>query len=139
MAGITAVTDTTNGRTVRVTKGGSLAVGPIAPSDTFNATLGVDDTAVSIVPARSGQAFCITGIILTGNKNISTGTDAVVTIYEATHDDLSTSLNDLFIIPIARSSQTVINGILIEGRTGHEIMGKTTDDDVLVTILGFYL
>ena len=134
-----SIIDTDTGITARTTKGGSLAVGPISPSDTFNATLGVDNTPVEIVPARGKESFCITGIIMTGNKNIATGTDAVVTIYEATHADTATSVNDLFIIPIARSSQSIITDILIEGMVGHVIMGKTTDDDVLVTILGFYL
>jgi len=132
------ITDPDTGRTVGMSTSHALAVGPAKPSTSFNATFGVDDTPVEIVPGKC-EAFCITGIILTGNKNISTSVDATVTIYQATADDLTTSLADILIVPIARSSQTALTNILLEVPAGYYIMGKTSDDDVLATILGFYV
>ena len=85
-----------------------------------------------------GNALAVS-IILTGNKNISGTVDAVVEIFEATADDLTTSIGDILVIPVGKSAQTVLPGILIEVPEAVFIMGKTSDDDVLVTILGFYL
>jgi hypothetical protein len=42
---------TSSGRTAKVDIAGALAVSPSSPSLPFNATLGVDDTPVEIVPA----------------------------------------------------------------------------------------
>jgi hypothetical protein len=101
--------------------------------------MGVDDTPVQIVAARATEAFCITAILLKGNKNISTSIDSVVTIYEATADDLTANLNDLFVLPVSRSGDVVLSGILVEVPKGRFVMGKASDDDVYVTILGFYV
>ena len=131
--------DSTTGFTARIDKSGYLAVGPAMPSMAFNATLGVDDTPVQIVPAKGSKSFYVTSIILTGNKNISTTVDAVVDIYTSQTTASATIATSLLSIPIGRSAQTVITGILIETEAGYFINGKTSDDDVLVTILGYYV
>lgn len=77
--------------------------------------------------------------VLIGNKNISTTVDATVTLYEATNDDLTTVVKNLLVVPVARSTSLLINPILLQVTEGHALMGVTTDDDVLVTILGYYL
>ena len=143
MATPTVITDESNGNTVKLVMGNALAVGPSDPSKAFNAELAVDDTAINIVPAVADKLFCITGIILTGNKNISTSVDAVVTIYES---DTATPaagpiapLVTIMTIPVARSGQIVLTGITLTTETGRYINGITTDDDVFVTILGYYL
>ncbi len=133
------ITDPETGIEAKVGLGNALAVGPADVSMTYNATLGVNNTPVEIVPPQAGKTFCVTGIILTGNKSISTSVDASVTIFEADPSNTALSINDLFLIPIARSSQSVVTNILLETRESAYIMGKTTDDDVFVTILGFYL
>ena len=133
------LTDPKTGNVVGTGIDKSLAVGPSRSSIAYNATLGTDDAVVEIVPGKGGHYFYITGLILTGNRGISTVTDAVVNIFSATADDLTASLTTILDIPVAQSSQTVITSILLEVPIGHFIMGKTSDDDVLVTILGFYV
>jgi len=133
------ITDPINGRQVKVTTDRAIAVGPSNPSLSFNATLEVDDTPVNIVPAKGGHIFCVTGFVLTGNKNISATVDAVVNIYSATSATSATAVTTLLTIPVGRSAQSVITPVLVEAEEGLFINGKTTDDDVLVTLLGFYL
>ena len=135
----TTLVDPASGLTGKITKGNALAVGPPSPSKAYNATLGVDATPVEIVAGKSSQPFFITSIILTGNKNISGTVDAVVELFEATADDLTVSLNDILVIPVGKSAQTVITGIVLEVDGGRFIMAKTSDDDVLVTVLGYYV
>jgi hypothetical protein len=133
------IIDPASGRTAEVSATGSLNIAPADASKTYNALLDVDDTPVEIVAGKADNTFYITGIVLTGNKNISTGTDAVVDIYEALAGDLTTATTTLMTMPVARSAQTVITNTLISVSPGHFIMGKTSDDDVFVTIFGFYV
>lgn len=135
----TILVDSASGLTGKITKGNALAVGPAFPSKAYNATLGTDDVPVEIVKAKSAKVFYITGIILTGNKNISGTVDAVVELFEATADDQTVSQNDILVIPVGKSAQTVITGLVLEVDEGRFIMAKTSDDDVLVTILGYYV
>jgi len=135
----TNITDQRTGETAKVILGNALAVGPPSPSDTFNATLDLDDVPVEIVSGEAGQGFCLTGIILTGNKNIDQNVDAIVTLYQATADDLDTSLKDILVVPVSRSGQISLTGIYLEVPQGHFIMAETTDDDVFVTVFGWYM
>jgi hypothetical protein len=116
-----------------------LAVGPADFSSAYNATLGVDDTVVNIVPAQADHRFIITGITLTGNRNISTTTDATVDIYEATSETSGTAEVNILTIPVARSTSINLPGLFLGCGEAVWINGKTSDDDVLVTIFGYYV
>lgn len=122
----------------KIDRFGNFTVSPPV-SASFNATLEVDNTTVNIVPARAGENFCITGFVLTGNKSIDPNTDAVVTLFEAKDGTTGTSERDILIIPVARSASVTVTGIILSGGLARYINGKTTDDDVLVTLFGFYV
>jgi hypothetical protein len=119
--------------------GNAMAVLPPYPSKAYNATLDVNDTVYTIVKGRGSEAFHITSIILVGNKSISTSTDATITIFEALATDLTVNLATILSVPVSQSGQLVLTGLTIEVEEGRFIMGKTSDDDVFVTILGYYL
>jgi hypothetical protein len=135
------ISDGKDGRTVRVVGGNALAVNPPHPSISFNATLDVDDTAVNIVPAKADNRFFLTGVILVGNKNISATVDATVNIYTAVAADTAVGAltTSLFTLPVARSGSIILTPILVETAEGEFINGETSDDDVLVTLLGYYI
>jgi len=133
------IVDPRNGKVATVARSGALAVGPSHTSLPFNAELAIDDTPVNIVPAVADTSFCITGIILTGNKNISATVDATVVIYVADDEVTATVRTEVLTIPVGKSSQIVINPILVEIEEGKWINGTTSDDDVFVTILGYYV
>lgn len=135
------ITDQKTGEAVRVTAGGALAVAPVHPSLSFNATLGTDDTAVNIVPAKADHVFCMTGLLLTANQNVSNTVSATISIYEADAADTAVGAANktLFSIPLGRNDTRDITGILVEAADGKWINGETTDDDVFVTVLGYYL
>ncbi len=141
MPAITHITDSAKGYSAKVDRGGALAVGPSRVSVTFNATLGTDNTAVNVVPAKADHVFQITGILLTANSNVSNVTSATVTIYTADTETTAkgSALTTLFIIPVVRDDKRDITGILAEAEVGKWINAETTDDDVFVTILGYYI
>ena len=135
------ITDSGNGRQAKVVLGNALAINPPHPDLAFNAELGTDDVVVNIVPAKADHIFCITALLLTGNKNIDQSIDAVVEIYTADSESTAaaSSISSLFLVPVARSSSRDITGILAETPEGKWINGVTSDDDVFVTILGYYV
>ena len=141
MAINTHLTDSKNGRNTKVVIGNALAVNPPHPSIAFNAELATDDVVVNIVPAEADKVFCITDVLLTGNKNIDQTTAATVTIFTGDSElsVVADALSTLLIMPVARSSSRDITGILVETETGKWVNGVTSDDDVFVTILGYYL
>jgi hypothetical protein len=141
MAIVSYVCDESTGRSVEVGEGGVLKVGPIHPSLSFNATLGTDDVAVNIVPAKAGHVFFLTGLLLTANQNVSNTVSATVTIYtgDAENTAKGSALTTLFTVPLQRNDTRDITGILVESEEGKWINGETTDDDVFVTVLGYYL
>jgi hypothetical protein len=117
----------------------AVAVAPPEYSFSYNATLGTDDTPVEVVAPSPAKIFCITGLILVGNKNISTSIDATVTVYEADPTDTATSIRTIIQLPVARSGQIILTNTFICTREAAHIMAQTTDDDVFVTILGYYI
>jgi len=135
------ITDPSNGGQVRLVTGGAVPVAPVHPSLSFNATLGTDDTAVNIVAAKANHVFCMTGILLTANQNVSNTVNATVTIYTADSETTAkaSAITTLFELSIGRNDIRDITPVLVEAEKGKWINGETTDDDVIVTILGYYL
>lgn len=135
------IIDTETGKHVRVVGGNALAVNPPYPSLSFNATLGTDDTVVNVVPAKADYVFCLTALLFTGNKNINTNVDATVQVYIGASETTTAANADraLITVPVAQSSSRDITGILLETTEGKWINAVTSDDDVFVTALGYYI
>ena len=135
------LTDSKTGRSATVLSNGSLAVAPVQSSTTYNAELITDDVVVNVVPARANHIFCLTGIFLTGNEKVETTVPATVTIF--TGDSETTiaadAITTLLTIPVFKESTRDINPILVEAEEGKWINGVTTDDDISITIFGYYL
>lgn len=133
------IRDPREDRGVGVGIDGRLFTGPSSFSMTFNGELGTVDTPVNIVPAKASRQFIITDIILVGNKSINTNVDAVVTIYEASSATSATQDQVITTLPVARGGQITMNGIFLGGGEAVYINGTTSDDDVFVSIFGFYV
>jgi hypothetical protein len=118
-----------------------LAVNPPHPSLSFNATLGENDTAVNVVPAKADHIFYMTGILLTANQNVSNTVSATISVYTADSETtaVGSALTTILSIPLQRNDTRDITGILVEAEEGKWINAETTDDDVFVTILGYYV
>ena len=129
-----------NGKNAGVTHRQQLIVSPIEYSKTHAASLSVDDTAFNLVVPIANKKFVITDLILTGDKNISTTTDAVVEIYEADTEDATAVSNTLGIFQVARSSSLALTGLnVITQDVSKFINGKTSDNNVSVVLYGYYV
>jgi len=135
------IIDASSGRSVKVLPGGALATTGVMPSVSFNAELAVDDVVVNIVPAKADHSFCVTGALLTGDKSIDQNVDASVVLYVGDSETTAAvdAISSLFIVPVARSSSRDILSILLDTPEGKWINGVTTDDNVFITILGYYI
>lgn len=133
------ITDPSTELKAKVRQGGALITGPIKPSLPFNATLGLNDVPVNIVPAKVGHVFHITDILLDGNKNIDATTAATVSIYTAVNDTTSTAITTLLTGLVPKNTSKTLTGIFLEAEKGRRINAVTSDDDVVVNILGYYL
>lgn len=133
------ITDESTGATAKVVMGAALAVEAPFPSDPYNAILAVDDQVYNIVPAVANKQFCITGIILTATSSVSNTTPATVVVYEASSADTSTQDKEIMTIPMLRNTARDFIGVSLLAGTAKYINATTTDDDIFITMLGYYV
>lgn len=121
----------------KVTSRGQLVVAPLSFSDAYSELLDTDNSIVNIVPADSGNQFVITAIIASGNKNV--GTDgSFVEIFEADSDG-GDSEKELFDFIIARNANLPVTPLNLITNEGKWINARCDDDDVYLTICGYYI
>lgn len=128
----------TNNRT-RVTTIGQLVTAPYAYDQTQYVELAEADTAYNFYGPRNGEQFVITGFIAKADKQVSTTADADVVIYEATASDTTTVSKVLFQTVMVEGDLLAAIPLNIVVTTGVYVNAKTTDDDIHITIMGYYI
>ena len=96
------------------------------------------NTAYNFFLPLSNQQFIITGVVASADKDVGNdGTDII--IYEAT--SLTTTTVDKVILQLPLPKQTTIylGGLDFEVTPGRWVNAKMDDDDVFMTIGGFYV
>jgi hypothetical protein len=126
-----------NGTAVKISKLGQLITAPIAYDEVTVVTLDVNGTGYNLFPAKAGKQFVITGILLTADSNV-TGS-ANIDIYEADAVDEATIVKSILNIELLKNGYRDITGLNILATEGAYINGKTDDDDVFVTMMGYYI
>lgn len=127
-----------NGRTAIVTDIGQLVTAPIKYDETKFLELAEPDTAYNFYPPKGGEQFVVTGVLFRADKQVSSTVDATVVIYEAT-TALTVTVSKVTIqFAVVQGdiiNATPLNILINEGRY---LSAKTTDDDVHMTIMGYY-
>jgi len=88
-------------------------------------------------PNRAGEQFVLTGLVIVTNKNVVT--DCIVDIYESAAINSATIGTSLFQLEMLKNSTLVLLPLNILCSEGVYINGKTDDDDVYVTMMGYYI
>ena len=101
--------------------------------------IGTDNTAVNFYGPKAGFQFVITGVVLKADAQVSTTTDAAVVIYEASTATTTTADKVLFQTAMLKSDQVAVTGMQLLVNKGKYVNGKTSDDDIHATILGYYV
>lgn len=127
------------GREVEVTSSGELVTAPLHYSETVHKELAVDATAYNFYGPKPGKQFVITGLIYNADQQVSNTAGAEVIIYEAGTVDTTTVDKVLHQDDMIRNDRVVAVPLYILVNGGKWINAKTSDDDVHMTIMGYYI
>jgi len=123
----------------RVTKAGQLVVSSIAYDETEFIELAEDDTAYNFYKPLAGKQFVITGIRAKADRQVSNTVDATVIFYEASSAATTTVDKVLHEEALIRGEAVTLLPTNILVNEGKFINGKTSDDNIFVTIMGYFI
>jgi hypothetical protein len=124
---------------VAVTKRGQLIVAPYEYDETQFIELAEVNTAYNFYKPKMGMQFVITGMRIKADRNVSTTVDATVEIYEAALPDTTTSDKILHEEAMVRGESATLLPTNILVRMGKFVNAKTTDDNIFMTVMGYYI
>lgn len=124
---------------VCITKAGQLTVAPFSYDDTMHVELGEPDTGYTFYNPIDNQRFVITGIVAKADKQVSSIVDAQVVIYESEDSDTTTVSRVLFETAMVEGDSLTVMPLNIITTEGIWVNAKTTDDDIHMTIMGYYI
>ena len=122
-----------------VTALGQVVIGTVAYDETEFNELATINTAFNFYQPKSGQQFVITAILAYGDKQVSTSTNATVIIYEAVTDVTITVSKVLLQFEIGQNQSLPFSPLNLLVAEGVFINAKTDDDDIHMTIMGYYI
>jgi len=122
-----------------VTRLGQLVVSPVSYDDTVFNELAAANTAYNFYGPKVNKQFIITGFIAKADKQVSSTVDADVVIYEAIAADTTASTKTLFRSAMVQGDQVEALPLNIKVSNGVYVNAKTTDDDIHMTIMGYYI
>ena len=125
--------------TAAVSQLGQLIVAPYAYDKTEYKELAAPNTAYNFYVPESGQQFIITGIRAKADRQVSPTSDADVVIYEAAAPDTTTVSKVLYQEAMVQGEAITLVPTNILVNTGVWVNAKTTDDDIHMTIFGYYI
>ena len=129
----------TRGAFAQVTPSGELVVAPLAYDETEFNELAVADTAYNFYGPKAEQQFVFTGLLAYADKQVSSVTNAPVVVYEATSEDTATVDKVLLQFELGQNQSLPLSGLHILVNSGVWINGKTDDDDVHMTLMGYFI
>ncbi len=118
---------------------GQLITGAFAYDDTQFVELAVINTAYNFFTPRAGQQFVITGIRAKADRQVSNTDDADVVVYEASSATSTTVDKVLHQEAMIRGESITLIPINVLVTEGKFVNAKTTDDDIHMTIMGYYI
>lgn len=101
--------------------------------------LAEDDTAYNFYPPRQFQQFVVTRIFAYGDKEVAANANATVEVYEATSASTITVSRIIMQFEIGQNEFHAFDTLALLVNTNRFINAKTSDDDVHMNILGYYI
>ena len=125
------------GNQVKITRIGQLVTAPFSYDEAKFISLAVDDQGYTFYQPLAGKQFVISTIILTADKNVAT--DCTVEIFESTTEDDPTVSKSILNIEMLKNSARDLIGLNLIVSEGKYLNGKTDDNNVAATIMGYYI
>lgn len=123
----------------KVTNSGELIVAQLHYNETSFNELAANDTAYNFYEPKPKKQFVLTGIVARADKQVSSTVDADVIVYEASDAGSVTIIKTLFQVSMIQGDFITPTNLNILVSTGVFINAKTTDDDIHMNILGYYI
>ena len=122
-----------------LTRSGELIVAPLSYDETAFNDMDVIDTAYNFFSPKSLKQFVITGVIAFADKDISDADDTVIIVYEAGDTTTITVDKVLLQFGMGKLTTTAFVPLRILVNAGKFVNAKTGDDDVHMTLMGYYI
>ena len=127
------------GKEVQVTPSGELVVAPLHYDETKFVELAEPNVGYNFKEPEPGRQFVITGFIAVGDQQITGNANANVVIYEA-EDTSTTTVDKILIQFVIKQDQDIpMAGMHVLVNPGKFINAKTDDDDVHLTLMGYFI
>lgn len=130
---------TGTGTSAKVTRSHELATASVEYEETEFKELAEKDTAYNFYEPLPQKQFIITGLRAKADKQVSSTVDAEVVIYEASSIDTTTIDKKLHQEAMVQGDSVTMTGLHVKVNAGKWINAKTTDDDIHITIMGYYV
>lgn len=128
------------GGVLKVTPQGEMAVSRYGYDETEFRLLDSPGVAYNFYGPRAGYGFVITVIRARANRQVSTTVDADVVVFEnATGPDQVAQEKVIHQEALVRGENFTLMGLNYRVTEGRWVNATTTDDDVTMTIMGYYI
>lgn len=128
----------TDGRSPSVTEFGELVVGSAQYSTASVQDMSATATGYSFIPPSGGKGIVITSIYAFADRNVSNTVEADVEIYTSTTGEGTTVQDSILQAGLIRQ-QTLTLPMNVRVGEGVWVMGKTSDNNVKVSIYYYYI
>ena len=126
------------GQGAKVTLAGALVVATLRYDQTQYLELAEPDVAYNFFEPQDGMQFVITGIHMKADRQVSNTVDADVVLFEAESPESDTVDRVIFQEAMIRGEfLTLRTNILVN--EGKFLNATTTDDDIHITVMGYYI
>lgn len=127
----------TTQRLIRGSDSGELFTRPFAYSDPQFQAMDLAATAYNFFSPKVGEQFVITDIVAFADRDVTTQTQ--LDIYEADSVSSTTIDKQILRLDIAKLTESPHHGILWLVNEGKFLNAKHDDDDIFLTIAGYYV
>ena len=128
-----------NGNKAKVTNSGEVVVSPLSYNETSFNTMDIIDTAYNFFEPLPNKQFVITGMLVFADKDVGDASDTVIIVYEASDNTTTTVDKILLQFGMGKLTSLPFPSLNLLVNPGKWISAKTGDDDVHMTILGYYI
>ena len=136
---VNIVDGSSSGQKAHVTAIGQVVTAAYAYDETIFFELAEDNTAYNFYGPKAGEQFVITGIFAYADKQVGTVTGATVIVYEGVSAATTTVAKTLFQMEMAQVSNRDLAPLNILVNEGSYVNAQTDDDDIHMTITGYFI
>jgi len=122
-----------------VTAAGQIITAPFGYDETVFNTLDATGTAYHYYGPKAGFQFVITGVIAYATKDVNDSTSTVISIFEAVSTASISATKTLMSFGLGKNAVLPLLPLNIIVTEGVYLNATTDDDDILLTVMGYYV